>query len=105
MNTSMPRTIDEAEAKQIALKYVKKEESGAQAEIKLVERRDIWVMEISWAMQTEKTKGTQYANVTVSGTGEVIDYKKTRFRSVSVSQRILSKLRAVFSRSKSGEEN
>lgn len=58
MNVSMPRTIDEAEAKKIALQYVKKKEWGAQAEIKSVERQDIWVLEISWAMQTEETKGT-----------------------------------------------
>jgi len=105
MNVSMPRTIDEAEAKQIALGYVKQKESGVQAEIKSVERQDIWVLEISWPMQTEKTRGTQYANVTVSGTGEVRDYKKTRFQSGSVSQRILSKVRDIFSRSKPGEKS
>ena len=55
MNVSMPKTIDEAEAKQIALEYVKKKESDAQAEIQSVERQDIWVLEVSWAMQTEKT--------------------------------------------------
>jgi hypothetical protein len=70
----MPRTIDEAEAKQIALEYVKEKESVVQAEIESVERQDIWVLKISWAMQMEKTKGTQYANVTVSGTGEVRGY-------------------------------
>jgi hypothetical protein len=104
MDVSMPKTIDEAEAKKITLEYVKKQESGAQAEIKSVERQDIWVLEVSWAMQTEKTKGTQYANVTVSGTGEVRDYEKTRFQSGSVSQRITSKLRSIFSR-KSGEKS
>jgi len=39
MNVSMPKTIDEAEAKQIALEYVKKKESDAQAEIQSVERQ------------------------------------------------------------------
>jgi circadian clock protein KaiC len=96
----MQKTIDEAEAEKIALEYVKKQESGAQAEIKSVERQDIWALEVSWAIQTEKTKGTQYANVTVSGTGKVKDYEKTRFQSGSVSQRIKSKLRSIFSRSK-----
>jgi len=70
----MPRTIDEAEAKQIALEYVKEKKSVVQAEIESVERQHIWVLKISWAMQMEKTKGTQYANVTVSGTGEVRGY-------------------------------
>lgn len=92
----MQRMIDEAKAKQIALEYVKTKESGAQTEIKSVERQDIWVMET----QTKETKGTQYASVTVSGTGEVKDYEKTRFRSGSVSQRILSKVRSIFSRGK-----
>jgi hypothetical protein len=105
MTLSMPRTIDEAEAKQIALEYVKKKESGVQPEIKSVERQDIWELEVSWAMQTEKTKGTQYANVTVSGTGEVKDYEKTRFQSGSVSQRITSKLRNIFSRNKPAEKS
>jgi hypothetical protein len=59
--------INEAEAKQIALEYVKDKESGAQAQIKSVERQDMWVMET----QTKETNGTQYANVTVSGTGVV----------------------------------
>ena len=96
----MQKMINETEAKQIALEYVKKQESGAQAEIKSVERQDIWALEVSWAIQTEKTKGTQYANVTVSGTGQVKHYEKTRFQSGSVSQRIKSKLRSIFSRSK-----
>jgi hypothetical protein len=91
--------IDETEAKQIALKYVQAKESGAESEIKSVERQDIWVVET----QTKETTGTQYANVTVSGTGEVKDYKKTRFQSGSVSQRIKSKLRSIFSRSKQEE--
>jgi hypothetical protein len=95
----VPKTIDETEAKQIALKYVKTKESGAESEIKSVERQDIWVVET----QTKETTGTQYANVTVSGTGEVKDYKKTRFQSGSVSQRIKSKLRSIFSRSKQEE--
>ena len=56
MNVSMPKTIDEAEAKEIALEYVKKKESGAQPEVKSVERQDIWALEISWAMQTEKQR-------------------------------------------------
>ena len=95
----MPKMIDETEAKQIALKYVQAKESGAESEIKSVERQDIWVVET----QTKETTGTQYANVTVSGTGEVKDYKKTRFQSGSVSQRIKSKLRSIFSRSKQEE--
>jgi len=94
----MPRTIDEAEAKQIALEYVKKQESGAQAEIKSVEQQNIWVMET----QTKETKGTQYASITVSGTGQVKHYEKTRFQSGSV-QRIKSKLRSIFSRGKQEE--
>jgi hypothetical protein len=97
---SMQRMVNETEAKQIALDYVKKQESGAPAEIKSVERQNVWVMET----QTKETKGTQYANVTVSGTGEVKDYKKTRFQSGSVSQRIGSKLRGIFRRGKQ-EEN
>ena len=84
--------INETEAKQIALEYVKTKESGAQAEIKSVERQDMWVMET----QTKETNGTQYANVTVSGTGEVKDYERTTFRSSSASQRIKSKLRNIF---------
>jgi len=92
----MQRMINETEAKQIVLEYVKTRESGAQPEIKSVERQNMWVMET----QTKETKGTQYANVTVSGTGEVKDYQKTRFQSGSVSQRIKSKLRSIFSRSK-----
>lgn len=90
----MQKMIDETQAKQIALEYVKTKESGAQTEIKSAERQDIWVMET----QTKETNGTQYANVTVSGTGEVKDYEKTRFQSGSVSQRIKSKLRSIFSR-------
>ena len=88
--------INESEAKQIALEYVKTKESGAEAEIKSVERQDMWVMET----QTKETNGTQYANVTVSGTGEVKNYERTTFRSSSASQRIKSKLRSIFSRSK-----
>jgi hypothetical protein len=57
MNVSMLRTIDETEAKKIALGYVKKKESGAQAEIKSVERQDVWGLEISLAMWTKKNKG------------------------------------------------
>ena len=95
----MQRLINETEAKQIALDYVKKEESSAEAEIKSVERQDIWVMET----QTRETKGIQYANVTVSGTGEVKDYKRTTFQSLSTPQRIKSKLRSIFSRNKQEE--
>ena len=94
---NMQRTINETEAKQIALEYVKTKESGSQAEIKSVERQDMWVMET----QTKETKGTQYANVTVSGTGEVKDYKRTTFTTrVSMPDKIKSKLRSIFSRSK-----
>jgi hypothetical protein len=53
--------------------------------------------------QTKETKGTQYANITVSGTGEVKDYEKTRFKT-GISQRIKSKLQSIFSRNKQ-EEN
>ena len=88
--------INETQAKQIAVEYVKAKESGSQTEVKSVERQDIWVMET----QTKETNGSQYANVTVSGTGEVKDYTKTRFQSGSVSQRITSKLRSIFSRNK-----
>jgi hypothetical protein len=88
--------INETEAKQIALEYVKTKESGAHAEIRSVERQDMWVMET----QTKETKGIQYANVTVSGTGEVKDYKRTTFQSISTPQRIKSKLRSLFSRNK-----
>ena len=91
--------INETEAKQIALEYVKTKESGAQVEIKSVERQDMWVMET----QTKETDGTQYANVTVSGAGEVKDYARTTFRSNSASQRIKSKLRSIFSRGKKEE--
>jgi len=97
----MQKMINETEAKQIALEYVKKQESGAQAEIKSVEQQNIWVMET----QTKETKGTQYASITVSGTGQVKHYEKTRFQSGSVSQRITSKLRSIFSRNKSGEKS
>ncbi|MGA3108906.1 MAG: hypothetical protein ABSD99_05535 [Candidatus Bathyarchaeia archaeon] len=97
----MQKMIDETQAKQIALEYVKTKELGAQTEIKSAERQDIWVMET----QTKETNGTQYANVTVSGTGEVRDYEKTRFQSGSVSQRIKSKLRNIFSRGKQEETN
>jgi len=97
----MQKMIDETQAKQIALEYVKTKESGAQTEIKSAARQDIWVMET----QTKETTGTQYANVTVSGTGEVKEYEKTRFQSGSVSQRIKSKLRGIFSRGKQEETN
>jgi len=93
----MQRMINETEAKQIGLEYVKTRESGAQTQIKSVERQDIWIMET----QTKETKGDQYANVTVSGTGEVKDYKRTTFTTrVSLPQRIKSKLRSIFSRGK-----
>jgi hypothetical protein len=94
----MQRMINETEAKQIALDYVKKE-SGAQAEVKSVERQDIWVMET----QTKETKGFQHANVTVSGTGEIKDYNKTTFQNFSTPQRIKSKLLRIFSRRKQEE--
>jgi hypothetical protein len=97
----MQKMVNETEAKKIALDYVKTQESGAQPEIKSAERQDIWVMET----RTKETKGTQYANVTVSGTGEVKDYQKTRFQSGSVSQRIKSKLRSIFSRGKQEQAN
>ena len=93
--------INESQAKQIALEYVRTKESGAQTEVKSVEREDIWVMET----QTKETNGTQYANVTVSGKGEVKDYTKTRFQTGSVSQRILSRVRSIFSRNKQEETN
>ena len=95
----MQKMINETEAKQIVLEYVKTRESGAQPEIKSVERQNMWVMET----QTKETKGTQYANITVSGTGEVKDYEKTRFKT-GISQRIKSKLQSIFSRNKQ-EEN
>ena len=95
----MQRMISETEAKQIALAYVNAKELGAQAEIKSVERQDLWVMET----QSKETKGFQYANVTVSGKGDVKDYKRTTFQSFSTSQRIKSKLRSIFSRSKQEE--
>ena len=79
----MQRMINETEAKQIALEYVKTRESGAQPEIKSVERQNMWVMET----QTKETKGTQYANITVSGTGEVKDYKRTTFTTRSFNAR------------------
>jgi hypothetical protein len=88
------RMINETEAKQIALEYVKTKETGAQAEIKSVEQA--WVMET----QSKEAKGIQYANVTVSGKGDVKDYKRTTFQTFSTSQRIKSKLRNIFSRSK-----
>jgi hypothetical protein len=91
--------INESQAKQIAVEYVRTRDSGSQTEVKSVERQDIWVMQT----QTRETNGTQYANVTVSGTGEVKDYTKTRFQSGSVTQRITSKLRSIFSRNKQEE--
>jgi hypothetical protein len=97
----MQKMINETQAKQIAVEYVTAKESGSQTEVKSVERQDIWVMET----QTKETNGSQYANVTVSGTGEVKDYMKTRFQSGSVSQRITSKLRSIFSRNKQEEIN
>jgi len=90
----MQRTINETEAKQIALEYVKTKESGSQAEIKSVERQDMWVMET----QTKEAKGIQYANITVSGTGAVEDYNRTTFQSFSTLRRIKSKLRSIFAR-------
>ncbi|MGO9644988.1 MAG: hypothetical protein ACLPY5_09605 [Candidatus Bathyarchaeia archaeon] len=96
----MQNMINETEAKQIALEYVKTKESGAEAEIKSIERQDMWVME----MQTKESKGIQYANLSVSGRGEVKDYERTTFQSVSTPERITSKLRGIFSRSKQ-EEN
>ena len=95
----MQRMINETEAKQIALDYVKTNESGARAEIRSVERQDIWVMET----QTKEPTGIQYANLTVSGTGEVKDYQKTNFQRSSAPQRIKSKLRNIFSRNKQKE--
>jgi hypothetical protein len=97
----MQKMITESQAKQIAAEYVKAKESGLQTEVKSVERQDIWLMET----QTKEANGSQYANVTVSGTGEVKDYTKTRFQSGSVSQRILSKVRNIFSRNKQEEIN
>jgi len=91
----MQKMINETEAKHIALEYVRKHESGAQSEIKSVERQNIWVMET----QTKETNGTQYANITVSGTGEIKDYEKTVFKT-GISQRIKSKLQHIFSRNK-----
>jgi hypothetical protein len=88
----MQRTINETDAKQISLECVKAKESGAQAEIKSVEQHDMRVA------QTKETNGIQYADVTVSGTGEVEDYKWPTFHSVSTSQRIKSKLRSIFAR-------
>ncbi len=96
----MQNMINETEAKQIALEYVKTKESGAQAEIKSIERQDMWVMET----ETKESKGIQYAHLTVSGTGEVKDYTRTTFQSVSTSERVTSKLRGIFSHSKQ-EEN
>jgi hypothetical protein len=92
----MQKMVSETEAKQIALDYVQKQDSGAPAEISSVERQNVWVMET----RTKETNGTQFANVTVSGIGEVKDYRKTRFQSGSVSQRIKSKLHGIFSRGK-----
>jgi len=80
----MQNMINETEAKQIALEYVKTKESGAQAEIKSIERQDMWVMET----ETKESKGIQYAHLTVSGTGEVKDYTRTTFQSVSTSERV-----------------
>lgn len=93
--------VNETETKKIALEYVRTQESGAQPEVRSVERQDIWVMET----QTKKAKGSQYANVTISGTGKVTDYQKTRFQSGSVSQRFASKLRSIFSRGKQERAN
>ena len=74
----MQEIINETEAKQIALEYVKTKEPGAQTEIKSAERQNTWVMET----QTKETNGTQYANVTLSETGEIKDYKKTKFKNI-----------------------
>lgn len=92
----MQEIINETEAKQIALEYVKTKEPGAQTEIKSAERQNTWVMET----QTKETNGTQYANVTLSETGEIKDYKKTKFKNISTPQKIKTKLRSIFTRNK-----
>ena len=92
----MQKIINETEAKQIALEYVKTKEPGAQTEIKSAERQNTWVMET----QTKETNGTQYANVTLSETGEIKDYKKTKFKNISTPQKIKTKLRNIFTRDK-----
>ncbi len=92
----MQEIINETEAKQIALEYVKTKEPGAQTEIKSAERQNTWVMET----QTKETNGTQYANVTLSETGEIKDYKKTKFKNISTPQKIKTKLRSIFTRDK-----
>ena len=95
----MQEIINETEAKQIALEYVKTKEPGAQTEIKSAERQNTWVMET----QTKETNGTQYANVTLSETGEIKDYKKTKFKNISTPQKIKTKLRSIFTRNKQKE--
>ena len=95
----MQEIINETEAKQIALEYVKTKEPGAQTEIKSAERQNTWVMET----QTKETNGTQYANVTISETGEIKDYKKTKFKNISTPQKIKTKLRSIFTRNKQKE--
>ena len=92
----MQKIINETEAKQIALEYVKTKEPGTQTEIKSAERQNTWVMET----QTKETNGTQYANVTISETGEIKDYKKTKFKNISTPQKIKTKLRNIFTRNK-----
>jgi hypothetical protein len=93
---SMSKTIEQTDAQNIALSYVAKQEMGAQGEIKSVEREEIWLLEVGWPSQSANTKGTQFAEVIVSGAGEIVHYEKTQFRA-SMMQRIASKLRAAFS--------
>lgn len=97
LEMALGKAIDEVQAREVAVEFVKKQEYGAQAEVNSSEREDIWFMDVSWPVRTEKLKGTQYAKVTVSGSGEVTDFEKTEFRGASIAQRIISKLRDVFS--------
>jgi hypothetical protein len=72
---SLPTTIEEA--KKNALDYLKKEVPQAQAEMVSAQLQDTkWLVAFSWPGQKKK-EGTQFANLTVSDSGQVEAYSKT----------------------------
>lgn len=77
LDYSLPITIDEAQKS--ALDYVKKQAPEAQAEVEMVSAKlqdHKWLVEVSWPVQ--KKSGIQCAKVTVSESGKVEAYEKTR---------------------------
>ncbi len=101
----MSRIIDEGQARQTALNYVAREVQAAQAEIRSVDKEEIWLMELAWPAQNRNMRGTQFAKISISGSGEVRDFEKTDFRYNSLMRRMASRLGRAFSRGESREED